>query len=36
MLNLFKLGHKRDLEEKDLYTTLNSHKSTRLGNELEK
>jgi len=36
MLNLFKTGRKRDLEENDLYITLNDHNSSLLGNELEK
>lgn len=35
-LNLFKTGKKRDLEVNDLYTTLNDHSSSSLGNELEK
>ncbi|XP_001946763.2 multidrug resistance-associated protein 4 [Acyrthosiphon pisum] len=35
MLNLFKTGRKRDLEEDDLYMTLNEHTSSLLGNELE-
>lgn len=36
MLNIYKTGQKRDLEEDDLYTTLNDHSSSVLGNELEK
>ncbi|VVC26208.1 Hypothetical protein CINCED_3A017920 [Cinara cedri] len=34
-LNLFKTGQLRDLELNDLYTTLNEHKSSSLGCELE-
>lgn len=36
LLNLFKIGQKRDINEDDLYKTLNDHKSSTLGNELEK
>lgn len=36
LLNIYKIGQKRDLEEDDLYTTLNDHNSSVLGNELEK
>ncbi|VVC32367.1 Hypothetical protein CINCED_3A020730 [Cinara cedri] len=36
MLNLLKTARKRDLNENDLYATLNNHKSSLLGNELEK
>lgn len=36
LLNIYKTGQKRDLEEDDLYTTLNDHSSSVLGNELEK
>lgn len=35
MLNLFKLGNKRDLEEHDLYTTLKDHTASSLGYKLE-
>uniref|UniRef100_A0A2S2QB40 Multidrug resistance-associated protein 4 n=1 Tax=Sipha flava TaxID=143950 RepID=A0A2S2QB40_9HEMI len=35
-LNLFKTGKKRDLEVNDLYTTLDTHASAILGNQLEK
>lgn len=35
-LKLFKTGRKRDLEVNDLYTTLDDHSSSSLGNELEK
>lgn len=36
MLNLFKIGRSRDLEENDLYVTLKDHSSSTLGDELEK
>lgn len=36
MLNLFNTGKKRDLDINDLYTTLNDHTSSSLGNALEK
>lgn len=36
MLKLFRIGRKRDLEENDLYTILNDHASSSLGDELEK
>jgi len=35
-LKLFKTGRKRELEINDLYTTLNDHSSSSLGNKLEK
>ncbi|KAL5236138.1 hypothetical protein ACI65C_003548 [Semiaphis heraclei] len=35
LYKLFKTGEKRDLEVNDLYTTLNDHKSSSLGMELE-
>ncbi|XP_025405411.1 probable multidrug resistance-associated protein lethal(2)03659 isoform X2 [Sipha flava] len=35
ILNLFKVGLKRDLEENDLYSPLNDHLASLLGNELE-
>lgn len=36
MFNLFKIGHKRELDENDLYTTLKDHESSSLGDKLEK
>lgn len=36
MLNLFKTGQKRDLDETDLYTTLDDQISSSLGDKLEK
>ncbi|VVC26205.1 Hypothetical protein CINCED_3A020489 [Cinara cedri] len=36
ILNLFKTGSKRDLELNDLYSVLNEHKSSSLGDDLEK
>jgi len=36
LLNIFKIGQQRDLEEDDLFETLNDHSSSLLGNELEK
>lgn len=36
LLKIYKTGQKRDLEEDDLYTTLNDHSSSVLGNKLEK
>lgn len=36
MLNLFKIGRRKDLEDKDLYTILDDHASSKLANELEK
>jgi len=33
---LFKTGENRDLDVNDLYKTLNDHKSSLLGSELEK
>ncbi|XP_060851718.1 ATP-binding cassette sub-family C member 4-like isoform X2 [Rhopalosiphum padi] len=36
MMDIYKLGQKRDLEEDDLYTTLSDHSSSVLGNKLEK
>lgn len=35
MFNLFKEGRNRDLEENDLYSPLNNHSSSLLGNQLE-
>ncbi|XP_050059327.1 ATP-binding cassette sub-family C member 4-like isoform X1 [Aphis gossypii] len=36
LLNIYKTGQRRDLEEDDLYMTLDDHSSSMLGNELEK
>jgi len=36
ILNLFKLGRKRELEENDLYLTLDEHASSSLGSDLGK
>lgn len=36
MFNLFKTGNKRVLDKNDLYATLKDHKSSLLGDELEK
>lgn len=36
MLNLFKIGRKKDLCANDLYATLNDYNSSSLGDELEK
>ncbi|XP_008187158.1 probable multidrug resistance-associated protein lethal(2)03659 isoform X2 [Acyrthosiphon pisum] len=36
MLNLFKIGQDRDLDETDLYTTLDDQVSSSLGDKLEK
>eukprot|EP00102_Acyrthosiphon_pisum_P018651 XP_016655861.1 PREDICTED: probable multidrug resistance-associated protein lethal(2)03659 isoform X2 [Acyrthosiphon pisum] len=36
LLSLFKTGQKRDLESNDLYDSLNDHKSSLLGLEIEK
>lgn len=36
LLNLFKIGRKRDLNENDLCETLEHYSSSRLGSELEK
>ncbi|VVC32370.1 Hypothetical protein CINCED_3A012061 [Cinara cedri] len=36
LLRLFRTGRKRTLEISDLYTTLDAHKSSKLGDELEK
>lgn len=34
--NVFKVGRKRDLDENDLYAVYDDHKSSLLGNELER
>lgn len=36
MLNLFNTGKKKDLDINDLYKPLSEHKSSALGNVLEK
>lgn len=36
MFNLFKIGREKDLEVNDIYTTLPDHKSSILGDELER
>ncbi|VVC32375.1 ABC transporter type 1, transmembrane domain,ABC transporter-like,P-loop containing nucleoside triphosphate [Cinara cedri] len=36
LINLFKMGLKKDLDKNDLYTPLEEHTSSLLGNELEK
>jgi hypothetical protein len=35
VLDIFKLGFKKDLETEDLYETLDEHRSEFLGNKLE-
>lgn len=35
LIELFKTGEKRDLDENDLYPTLNEDKSSLLGDKLE-
>ncbi|VVC32361.1 ABC transporter type 1, transmembrane domain,ABC transporter-like,P-loop containing nucleoside triphosphate [Cinara cedri] len=36
LFDIFKTGYKRDLEETDLYLTMNTHKASYLGSVLEK
>jgi hypothetical protein len=36
LLDIFKLGYRKDLEIKDLYDALQEHRSDFLGNKLEK